>query len=178
MLKHFCLVLVERFSLHDILAGQNHKWQPHNFNMELSNVETEFTSLFSGFIFQKRTNSMWGSKNKEMRFNEKLNFEKEWVKTFQSMQEHQLKNMECDYIIYHPLKKTEAIFKKLAFLSDEESCESNNTKKRQAEFPTCSISVKRAKKEEKLELYLTKTMWNTMIQQIATPVGAEDNKII
>jgi hypothetical protein len=133
--------------------------------MELTDAEKEFTSLFSGFIFQKRTNSMWG-KNK-LSEADRIRFDEKWLKKWKTMEKKQLQEMECDYIIYHPLKKTEPIFEKLPFLSSGPT--EKKRKKRRAEYPTCSIEVKKHKshEDETLKLYLTKTMWNNMIQQLS-----------
>ena len=56
--------LIECSSLSDIInsSSPHHPHHPKNYNIQLSEPEKKFSSLFTYFIFQKKTNSLWKRK--------------------------------------------------------------------------------------------------------------------
>lgn len=174
LLHSYGFELVEFMSLFDILnsnKNQLHQHHPSHYNITLSKAEMDFTSLFTCFTFQKRTNSMWKKKvmsstsntsNTSHTSNDRSldsssiqksreGFEEIWKQKWRNVADEQLKTNRCDKVDYKQ-RKDEPLFNyiesKTPIVEMEpplQSLQPHLQPKRQHDFPVFSLKVKKTK---------------------------------
>jgi hypothetical protein len=133
----------------DQLHGLHH---PSNYNISLTKAETEFTSLFTCFTFQKRTNSLWRKNFTDLPTNDltipsaalsqnsvRDGFENIWKQKWQSISHEQLRSGTCDSIV-HEINHLQPLF---TYIESKTPPVIKQVKSH--DFPVFSIKVKKAK---------------------------------
>jgi hypothetical protein len=89
------LELIEYISLVDVVSRPNHVHNPQKYNINLTEAEKEFSSLFTCFTFGKTSNSLWKKNNQA-----NVDYEKTWMNNWKQFQQQQLDTNTCDRIAY------------------------------------------------------------------------------
>ena len=159
LLHSYGYELVEFMSLFDVLNNV-HPHNPSHYNITLSKAEMEFTSLFTCFTFQKRTNSLWKKKiniktDSQPQSLQKYRegFEDIWKQKFQGLCKDQFKNSTCDSLEKKPQKIIDGdpLFNyiesktKVPQISEPKN---NDIQKRQRDFPVFTLKIKRTKTDD------------------------------
>ena len=147
--------LVEFMSLFDVLSQKMHPHNPSHYNITLSKAEQEFTSLFTCFTFQKRTNSLWKKKintKNDITSLQKYRegFEDIWRHKWSGLCNDQLRYSTCDKLEKKYISNSEPLFNYMESKTKiTNPTSTSNTIKRQHDFPVFTLKVKKTKIEVK-----------------------------